>query len=63
MRIHPGIRIDRIPVEGWVGLLWATVILVRTIIVVPDARWFFLASLPDGALVAAALHYWRARRT
>jgi len=62
MRIHPGIRIDRIPVEGWVGLLWGTVIMIRTLIVIPDARWFLLASIPGGALVAIALHFWRTRK-
>jgi hypothetical protein len=59
MRIHPGIRIDRIPVEGWLGLLWGSVIMVRTLIDVPDARWFFPASLAGGALVAIVLRYWR----
>jgi len=63
MRIHPGVRIDKIPVEGWVGLLWGTVIMIRTLIVISDARWFFLASLPGGVLVAIALHFWRARKT
>jgi hypothetical protein len=63
MKIHPGIRIDRIPVEGWLGLLWGGVIMIRTIIDVPDARWFFLASLPGGIAVAIALHFWRTRRT
>ena len=63
MRIHSGIRIDRIPVEGWVGLLWGTVIMIRTLIVIPDARWFFLASIPGGALVAIALRFWRTRKT
>ena len=63
MRIHPGIRIDRIPVEGWLGLLWGTVIMIRTLIVIPDARWFFLASIPGGVLVAIALHFCRTRKT
>jgi len=63
MRIHPGIRIDRIPVEGWLGLLWGTVIMVRTLIEVSDARWFFLASISGGIGVAIALHYWRTRQT
>lgn len=63
MKIHPGIRIDRIPVEGWVGLLWGTVIMVRTIIELPDARWFFPASIAGGVAVAVALHFWRTRRT
>jgi hypothetical protein len=61
MKIHPGIRIDKIPVEGAVGLLWGAVIMIRTLIDVPDARWFFLASLPGGVAVAIALHYWRSR--
>ena len=63
MRMHPGIRIDRIPVEGWVGLLWGTVIMIRTLIVIPDARWFLLASTPGGVLVAIALHFWRTRKS
>jgi hypothetical protein len=46
-------------VEGWLGLLWVSVIVVRTLIDVPDARWFFPASLAGGALVAIALRRWR----
>jgi hypothetical protein len=46
MKTHPGIRIDKIPVEGGVGLLWGSVIVIRALIDVSDARWFFLASLP-----------------
>ena len=63
MKIHQGIRIDRIPVEGWLGVLWGSVIMVRTLVDVPDARWFFLASIPGGIAVAIALHYWRSRGT
>jgi hypothetical protein len=59
MKIHPGIRIDKIPVEGAGGLLWGAVIMIRTLIYVPDARWFFLASIPGGVVVAIALHGWR----
>jgi hypothetical protein len=61
MKIHPGIRIDRIPVEGVVGLLWGGVIMVRILIDVPDARWFFLGSIPAGVAVAIALNLWRNR--
>jgi hypothetical protein len=61
MKIHPGIRIDKIPVEGSVGLLWGAVIMIRTLIDVPDARWFFLASLPAGVAVAIGLNLWRNR--
>ena len=59
MKIHPGIRIDRIPVEGWLGLLWGSVIMIRTLVEVPDARWFFPASIVGGALVAIGLRFWR----
>jgi len=61
MRVHPGIRIDRIPVAGPVGLLWGVVIMIRTLVDVPDARWFLLASLPAGVVVAIALNLWRSR--
>ena len=64
MRVHPGIRIDRIPVEGWVGLLWGTVILVRTIIDVPDARWFLPRQHTRGSLWwLSPVHLWRTRQT
>jgi hypothetical protein len=61
MKIHPGIRIDKIPVEGSVGLVWGLVIMIRILIDVPDARWFLLASLPAGVAVAIALNLWRTR--
>ncbi len=61
MQPHPGIRIDKIPVEGWVGLLWVGLVVVRTLIDVPDARWFFLASIPAGVAVAVGLNLWRTR--
>ena len=61
MKLHPGIRIDKIPVEGWLGALWGSVIMIRTLIDIPDTRWILLASIPGGVLVAIALHFWRAR--
>ena len=61
MKLHPGIRIDKIPVEGWVGVLWGSVIMIWTLIIVPDARWVLLGSIPGGALVALTLHLWRNR--
>jgi hypothetical protein len=61
MKTHPGIRIDKIPVEGWVGLLWGSVITIRPLIDIPDARLFFLVSIPGGVGVAIALHSWRSR--
>ncbi len=61
MQPHPGIRIDKIPVEGWVGLLWVGLVVVRTLIDVPDARWFFLLSIPAGIAVAVGLNLWRSR--
>ena len=61
MKIHPGIRIDKIPVEGPIGLLWVFLIVIRTLIDVPDARWFFLASIPAGVAVAIGLNLWRTR--
>lgn len=57
MKIHPGIRIDKIDAEGFPGLLFvlATALIVLSI---PALRVFFLASLSLGIVGSVLLHYY-----
>ena len=61
MEKHPGIRIDKIPVRGWVGLFFVLGILTISIIATPITRWFFLISIAGGLILAAILYLWRKR--
>lgn len=54
---HPGIRIDSIPVNGWVGVVFALGVMLVFLIGSPAVRWFFVLSLPSGLLVGGALHF------
>jgi hypothetical protein len=58
---HPGIRIDKIPIEGGAGLLFVAGILMICLIATPFTRWFFLISIMRGALGATVLYFWRKR--
>lgn len=53
---HPGIRIDKIPVSGPMGLVF-TIASMVIFLALPVVRWFFLLSLLPGLAVAAIL-YW-----
>jgi xanthine/uracil/vitamin C permease (AzgA family) len=53
---HPGIRIDKIPVKGALGLVFTLGIVVMTLISLPQARWFFVLALPVGILVGVGLY-------
>jgi len=52
---HPGIRIDKIPVKGGAGLVFALGVMVLFLISLPQIRWFFVRSLPAGILVGVVL--------
>ena len=56
---HPGIRIDKIPVSGPMGLVFTLGSMV-IFLALPVVRWFALFSLPVGLGVAGILH-WRQR--
>ena len=53
--IHPGIRIDKISVEGGAGLLFAIGILVLFLVGLPPTRWFLAASVAVGAIIGIVL--------
>jgi len=53
---HPGIRIDKIPVSGAMGLIFTLGSLV-IFLALPAVRWFAILSLPVGLAVAAILHF------
>jgi hypothetical protein len=61
MNKHPGIRIDKIPIEGGAGLLFVAGILMISLIATPFTRWFFLISIMGGAIGATVLYLWRKR--
>jgi hypothetical protein len=53
---HPGISMHKIPVKGGVGLVFTVGVMVMFLIALPQARGFFLLSLPAGILVGVALY-------
>lgn len=55
---HPGIRIDKIPVSGAMGLIF-TVASLAIFLALPTIRWFAMLSVPVGLGVAALLHFTR----
>lgn len=56
---HPGIRIDKIPVSGAVGLIFVVGTLMIFLVGVPATRWFFFISLAAGIVGGLALYLWR----
>ena len=53
---HPGIRIDKIPVSGAMGLIF-TIGSMVIFLALPAVRWFFFLSILPGLAVAAALRW------
>ena len=58
---HPGIRIDKIPIEGGAGLIFVAGILLISLIATPFTRSFFLISIIGGVIGAVILCLWRKR--
>jgi hypothetical protein len=54
-QIHPGIRIDKIPVAGAAGLIFAASAMAIFLIGLPEVRWFFALTLPAGVVVGLIL--------
>ncbi len=55
---HPGIRIDKIPASGAMGLIF-TIASMVIFLALPVVRWFALLSVIPGLAVAAILHWTR----
>ena len=53
---HSGIRIDKISVKSWVGLVFTVGVMVMFLIALPEIRWFFVLTLPAGILAGAVLY-------
>jgi hypothetical protein len=58
---HKGILIDKIPVDGFGGLVFAVGTMVIFMIGIPEIRQFSILALPLGLLVAGGLYYWRSQ--
>ena len=55
MRLHPGITMHKIPVEGSPGLLFVIGIVLMALISLPQARWFLALSVPAGLVIGIIL--------
>jgi hypothetical protein len=62
MEKHPGIRIDRIPVEGFGGFIFMSGILAILLVGVPPLRLVSLICLLGGAIGTVLLHLWHKYR-
>jgi hypothetical protein len=58
----PGIRIDKIPVKGFVGLVITLGVMAMFLISVPATRWLLLFSIPTGVVIALFLRFWYGRK-
>jgi len=54
---HPGIRIDKIPAKGGVGLVFTIGVMAMILIALPQARWFLALAIPAGIVVGLAMHF------
>ncbi len=57
-RKHPGIRIDKITVAGFPGLIFAIGVAVMFIIGLPELREFALVAVVVGTVVGGLLYFW-----
>jgi hypothetical protein len=62
VKIHPGIRIDKIPVKGPGGLIFTVGMVVLFLIALPETRWFLLISVSLGIIVGLVLYLIRRDR-
>ncbi len=53
---HPGIRIDKIPVDGPMGLIFTIASLV-IFLALPVVRWFAILSVLPGLAIGVVLHW------
>ncbi len=55
MKIHPGIRIDKISIKGPGGLIFVVGMLIIFLIRLPAARWFLALSVRLGVIIGLIL--------
>jgi hypothetical protein len=55
MKMHPGINMHKIPVQGPAGLLFTVGVLIIFLTGLPAARWFLALSLPCGVIIGIIL--------
>jgi len=53
---RPETRGSKIPVKGALGLIFTLVFMALILIALPQARWFFLFTVPAGAAVGGVLY-------
>jgi hypothetical protein len=56
---HFGMRIDKLPIKGRVGLAVTLGVVVIFLISLPEARWFLALSVGLGAIIAVILRLTR----
>lgn len=59
IKLHPGIRIDRIPVDGTAGLIFVLGMLAIGLLGHPAMKWLVLISLVGGFISSGILIAWR----
>jgi hypothetical protein len=47
---------DKIPVKGPIGLVFALGVLAMILLALPEARWFLALALPAGVVIGIILH-------
>ena len=62
MERHPGIRIDRIPVEGFAGFIFMAGIVALALTGLPSLRLAALVCLTGGAIGSVLLFLWHKYR-
>lgn len=58
---HPGIRIDKISIDGAVGFIFVVATLMIFLVGVPATRGFVLVSSAAGVIGGIILYLWRNR--
>ena len=61
LKTHPGIRIEKIPVKGAAGLIFALGVMFIFWVGVPAVRGFLILGAIGGLAATAALLWWRKR--
>jgi lipopolysaccharide export LptBFGC system permease protein LptF len=59
VRLHPGITMHKIPVEGGIGHVFTLGVLAMILLALPEARWFLALTLPIGVVIGIILRLTR----